>query len=410
MQEETVNAGSQYGEVARCMYAGGAAPGKRLRSTRNWRVCVKRRRLRGDYEEDGQRGTDLETTNVFEAGIDVVHGLQVWPRTVDGTDADAPCLENYYSLAGISIFGESSGNARMKLTHAVWGRTNFQHTGGDTIFAGEDVFWMWPTKLWRGGGEPAPDDGTEGDNFIRTVGRAEFDAERRARIAKHADILLLAHTDRFDVGDGHAGDTAAIETGRTQMEQGTANGYGNNAAAATAAARAAVAAAGGNGAAAAGTAVLDAFLHAVGTDAQKVAGLLAALRHIGQVSVRTTAAEVRMFAQAAYNHVYRAAYTESGLVGADLAHVRAAINAAAADGPLRALYANVMAQNLDALNAALLDAGLGPVEDTDSGATRAAMDALTARLNSPAYRKRHYLGRCMLGAEPGRIGAVLLGI
>jgi hypothetical protein len=54
-------------------------------------------------------------------------------------------IEEKYTLAGVSLFGESTGNPLMPITYARYGVVNYRNTGNTRIEAGDDVYFMVPT-------------------------------------------------------------------------------------------------------------------------------------------------------------------------------------------------------------------------------------------------------------------------
>lgn len=62
----------------------------------------------------------------------------------DPEHPNAFTLENYYHLAGVSIFGESMGNMRATTTFARTGAVTFRNTGFARLNAGDSVFFLWP--------------------------------------------------------------------------------------------------------------------------------------------------------------------------------------------------------------------------------------------------------------------------
>lgn len=55
-------------------------------------------------------------------------------------------IPNYYMLAGVALFGESTGNPLMPITYARYGMVNYRNTGNSRIEAGDDVYFLWPNE------------------------------------------------------------------------------------------------------------------------------------------------------------------------------------------------------------------------------------------------------------------------
>lgn len=54
-------------------------------------------------------------------------------------------VADFYTLAGVSLFGESTGNPLMPITYARYGVVNYRNTGCARIEAGDDVYFLFPT-------------------------------------------------------------------------------------------------------------------------------------------------------------------------------------------------------------------------------------------------------------------------
>ena len=179
MQTTTRNMASLWRPVDRCFMRKGE-DGQHMQQDKRGplilpgRLCFSRRKLRGEeYEEDELEDGMLRTNVYFDANCYFKRGYDE-----DGVE-DMPYIEHYYSLAGVALTGESTGNPMMALTHAKSGFVNFVNTGTDPISAGEDVYFMWP----------------EGSGVALTVGKTKFEThlmtlhqdgvEKSTYIARH---------------------------------------------------------------------------------------------------------------------------------------------------------------------------------------------------------------------------------
>ena len=92
-----------------------------------------------------------------------------------------------------------------------------------------------------------------------------------------------------------------------------------------------------------------------------------------------------------------------------IGHIRAAVDGAL--GGLPGICNGIPANCLTEFNDVLAVNGHAAVATAvEAIAVNAKLGVVVEMARSMASMKRHYLGRCMLGAEPGGTGAVLLGI
>lgn len=103
-------------------------------------LCFSRGLLLADEDERTDR---MMRTCIAFPCAETAHLKRAHIMSVAGL-ADDYTLDDAYAFAGISLFGESTGNPMMALTHVRFGHATFRNTGSRRIEAGDDVYFLWP--------------------------------------------------------------------------------------------------------------------------------------------------------------------------------------------------------------------------------------------------------------------------